>query len=134
MIIDTSAILAIIGREPGHEHIKDSIAASSAPKMGAPSVLEAGIVLVARYGLRGKTLLARFLQDAEIEVVPFTKEHSDVAVDAFIRFGKGRHRAKLNLGDCHTYATASVSGEPLLFIGDGFVHTDLELVKLASEN
>jgi ribonuclease VapC len=133
MIIDTSAIIAILGHEPGHEQLTEYVAEASARRVGAPSVLEAGIVLVARYGMRGKTILDRFLQDAEIEVVPFTAEHAQVAIDAFHRFGEGRHPAKLNLGDCHTYAVAQVAGEPLLFVGDDFVHTDLELVKLTDE-
>jgi ribonuclease VapC len=132
MIIDTSAIIAIIGREPGHEQLKESIGRVSAPKMSAASVMEAGIVLVARYGVRGKTLLARFLQDADIQVLSFSAEHAQAAIDAFHRFGKGRHPAKLNMGDCLTYATAHVAREPLLFVGDDFVHTDLELVKLPS--
>lgn len=89
-------------------------------------------MLVARYGVRGKTFLARFLQDTNVEVLPFTAAHAEVAIDAFNRFGKGRHPAKLNLGDCHTYATAYIAREPLLFVGDDFVHTDLDLVKLSA--
>jgi ribonuclease VapC len=130
MIIDTSAVIAVIGQEPGHEWLRDQIADAAAPKIGSPSVLEAGMVLVARYGIRGKTVLARLLQEADIEVLPFTGEHAQVAMDAFNRFGKGRHPAKLNMGDCFTYATAYLAREPLLFTGDDFGHTDLELVKV----
>jgi ribonuclease VapC len=128
MIIDTSAVIAVIGQEPGHDWLTDRIAEASSAKMGSPAVLEAGMVLVGRYGMRGKTALARVLQDSAIEVVPFTAEHADVAVDAFHRFGKGRHKAGLNYGDCFTYAVAYLAKEPLLFVGDDFTHTDLQLV------
>jgi ribonuclease VapC len=88
------------------------------------------MVLTGRYGIRGNTLLGRFLQQNDVETIPFTDEHAEVALDAFNRFGKGRHKAALNYGDCMTYATAYLAHEPLLFVGDDFVHTDLVLVDL----
>lgn len=133
MIIDSSAILAVIGREPGYERIVHQLAASLRTRIGAPTRLEAGIVLTARFGPRGKTALARFLQENSIETVVFDEAHASVALDAYSRFGKGRHPAALNFGDCCTYATASVAREPLLCIGDDFVKTDLVLVGLDAD-
>ncbi|MDR7300384.1 type II toxin-antitoxin system VapC family toxin [Haloactinomyces albus] len=127
MIIDSSAIVAILLKEDGHERVRERIVQASEVRVGASTVVETGIVLVARMGVRGKTLLARFLQEGGIEVVPTTQEHWWIAVDAYERFGKHRHRASLNFGDCLTYATASVAGEPLLCIGDDFPETDLVL-------
>jgi ribonuclease VapC len=133
MIIDSSAILAVIGKEPGYEPVVHQLAASPATRIGAPTQLETGIVLTARFGPRGKTVLARFLQENSIETVAFDEIHARVALDAFSRFGKDRHPAALNFGDCCTYATASVTGEPLLCIGADFAKTDLPLVSLNAE-
>ncbi|MDR0342210.1 MAG: type II toxin-antitoxin system VapC family toxin [Nocardiopsaceae bacterium] len=130
MIIDSSAIIAVIGREPGHDRIVHRLAGSPATRIGAPTRLEAGIVLAARFGPRGKTALARFLQENLVGTIPFSEQHADVALDAFTRFGKGRHPASLNFGDCCAYATASVAREPLLCVGDDFPQTDLALVPL----
>ena len=130
MIIDSSAILAVIGKEPGYERIVHQLAASAQTEIGAPTRLEAGIVLTARFGPRGKTALARLLQENAIRTVAFDDDHASAALDAYSRFGKGRHPAALNFGDCCTYAIASVSGEPLLCVGDDFAQTDLVLVSL----
>jgi ribonuclease VapC len=130
VIIDSSAILAVIGKEPGYERIIRRLAASPQTRIGAPTRLEAGIVLTARFGPRGKTALARFLQENDIETVTFGERHAAVALDAYSRFGKGRHPAALNFGDCCTYAAVSVAGEPLLCVGDDFPRTDLPLVSL----
>lgn len=132
MIVDTSALIAIIGREPGHELLEDFLLQAEAPKMSAPTHLEAGMVALSRWGIRGKTLLARLVQERKIETVPFSEQHAEIAVDAFNRYGKGRHKAALNFGDCMTYATAYLAREPLLFVGDDFGHTDLELVELGA--
>jgi ribonuclease VapC len=129
MIIDASAIIAILGQEDDYERVRRRLAESPSTKIGAPTRVEAGIVLVARFGARGNTMLERFLQKNDIETIAFTDQHVDVAVDAFNRFGKGRHPAKLNLGDCFTYATAFIAREPLLFVGNDFTHTDLQLVR-----
>jgi ribonuclease VapC len=88
------------------------------------------MVLTARPGLVGKSLLARLLDASGVGVVDLRREHWTVAVDAFVRCGKGRHPAALNVGDCLTYAVARVAGEPLLCIGKDFSHTDLPLVPL----
>ncbi len=128
MIIDSSAILAVIGKEPGYERIVHELAASSRTWIGAPTRLETGIVLTARYGARGKTALARFLQENSIETAAFDEVHASVALDAYSRFGQGRHPAALNFGDCCTYAVAAAAGEPLLCTGDDFAQTDLPLV------
>ena len=133
MIIDSSAIMAIIGKEPGYERIVRELAASPATRIGAPTRLESGIVLTARFGPRGKTALARFLQENSIQTVAFDDAHASVALDAYSRFGKGRHPAALNFGDCCAYAVASAAGEPLLCIGDDFAKTDLLLVSLDTD-
>ena len=85
-------------------------------------------MLVARLGLTGRSLLARFMQQSQLEVVPFGAEHWPVSIDAFQRFGKGRHPAALNFGDCLTYAIARLAGEPHLCVGNDFSKTDLDLV------
>lgn len=88
------------------------------------------MVLIGRLGIRGRTLLERFLQDRSVETVTYTAEHASIALDAFHQFGKGRHPAGLNMGDCHTYAVAALAGEPLLCVGKDFPQTDLELVDI----
>jgi ribonuclease VapC len=93
--------------------------------VGAPTLAETGIVLAARMGLLARTLLARFVDEAELIVVPFDDEHWQVATDAFLRFGKGLHTAALNFGDCMTYAVARIAGEPLLYVGNDFAKTDI---------
>ena len=90
-------------------------------------------MLTARFGPRGKTALARFLQENSIETVAFDEAHASVALDAYSRFGKGRHPAALNFGDCCTYAVASVAGDPLLCTGDDFTKTDLLLINLGAD-
>jgi ribonuclease VapC len=130
LIVDSSAIVAILLREPDHERLTAQVVAAPASAVGAPTLAETGIVLGARLGLTGRTLLARFVQDAELAVVPFGELHWGVAVEAFLRYGKGRHPAALNFGDCLTYAVAKVADQPLLCLGADFTQTDLEVVEL----
>ena len=130
MIIDSSAIIAVIGRGPGYEPLVRRLAAAARTSIGAPTLLETGMVLTARYGTRGRTMLARFLQENQIGTLVFDEHHAAAALDAFSRYGKGRHPAALNFGDCCAYAVASVAAEPLLCIGDDFAQTDLPLVGL----
>jgi ribonuclease VapC len=125
--------LAVIGQEPGCERIIHQLAASPENRIGAPTRLETGIVLTARFGARGKTAMARFLQENSIQTVAFDEAHASVALDAYSRFGKGRHPAALNFGDCCTYAIASVASEPLPCAGDDFAKTDLLLVSLDTD-
>ncbi len=132
MIIDSSAIVAILRQEPDHERLEERLAEADSARIGAPTLVEVGIALTTRLGARGQLVLARFLQDNNIATAPFTEEHAEVAIEAFKQYGKGHHPAKLNMGDCYSYATAKVAREPLLCIGDDFPQTDLELVKLGS--
>lgn len=127
MIVDSSALLAVLLREPGHEALLERLAAEPAAGVGAATLAETGIVLAARMGVSGRTLLARFVDELQLAVVPLSDEHWGVAVEAFLRYGKGRHPARLNYGDCLTYAVARLAGEPLLCVGDDFPQTDLEL-------
>lgn len=132
MIIDSSAIVAILRQEPDHALLEERLAEADHVGIGAPTLVEVGVVLTTRLGGRGRLVLARFLQDNHIQTVSFTDEHAEVAIDAFSQYGKGRHPAKLNMGDCNSYATAKLAREPLLCIGNDFPQTDLELVKLES--
>lgn len=124
MIVDSSAIVAIVLREPGWEGVA-RLGAESSPAIGAPTLTEAGLVLTAKMGNRARIVLSRLLQDTGLTVIPFAEEHWRIAVDAYARFGKRRHAAALNFGDCLTYAVAQLAGQPLLFVGNDFSRTDL---------
>lgn len=122
MIVDSSALIAVLNQESDADLHLTAMSAADQLSMAAPTRLEAAIV-ADRIGLRGIHGLIRL---AAIEVVAFTPEHAEVAVDAHRRYGRGSgSKAKLNFGDCIAYAVAKVSGEPLLFKGDDFHHTDV---------
>ena len=125
MVIDTSALVAILLAEPGHERLNERIVIDSRRLVSAATVVEAGIVLLSRRGGHNEPLLDVFLHDAGIEIVPVDTEQARLARDAFRRFGKGRHSAGLNFGDCFAYALSAVTGEPLLYKGDDFDRTDV---------
>lgn len=127
MILDTSAILAVVFREPEEEEFLQKIGAAPTVGIGAATLAETAIVLAARLGGEGQRLLGLLVQRAGVIVVPLDVEHSEVAADAWIRFGRGRHPAGLNFGDCLAYATARLAGRPLLCKGDHFPRTDLAL-------
>lgn len=124
MIVETSALVAVILLEPSADVLGPKILATKAV-MAAPSCLEAYMVLKKHLGEATERILGEHLRDLGIEVVAFGPEHLVEATRAFDRFGKGNHPAKLNFGDCIAYALAQVSGEPLLFVGDDFAKTDV---------
>ena len=127
MIVDSSAIVAVVVEGPGYEPALEKLVTAREPGMGAPTLVETGIVLRAKLGPAGRTLLAACLDELSIRPLPFLPEHWLVALDAFTRYGKGMHPAGLNFGDCLTYAVAKVANEPLLCLGDDFAQTDLAL-------
>ena len=129
MILDSSAVVAVVLREPGFDRLLDQVSIASAVAIGAPTLTETGVVLRARLGVEVRGLLARLLQEWQVVVVPFGQDHWQEALDAYSRFGLGRHKAALNVGDCLSYAVASVSGQPLLCTGRDFEKTDLPLVR-----
>ena len=123
MILDSSAIVAIIRGEPEAEAFLGEMRSADQLSMGTPSALETSMVLAPR----PFTSLEAFLWQQGVELVPFTADHLKAAHEAFRRFGKRQgSRANLNFGDCMSYALAKVTGEPLLFKGDDFTHTDIE--------
>ena len=126
MIIDTSAVLAVLFRELDAERYEKAIAGASHCRMSVASFLEAAIVLESRSGPETGYELDFFLERASIELVPVALDHVQAARRAWRRFGKGNHPAGLNLGDCFAYALAEVSGEPLLFKGGDFELTDID--------
>lgn len=126
MIVDGSALLAIVFQEPGYEDLLLRMEEAPGVAAGTPTLAEAGIVLQARLGEDAHGILERLLDELAVQEVPFGEIHWREAVDAYRRFGKGRHPASLNFGECMTYAVAQLSGEPLLFLGEDFSKTDLE--------
>jgi len=131
MILDTSAIVAVIFGEAEAGFLTGALLAGAPSAVGAPTLAEAAIVLQARLGPRGLTDLRGFLVEFDVHAVPFGDEHWRQAGMAFARYGKGRHPAGLNFGDCLTYAVAKLSGQALLCLGADFAQTDLALVPLA---
>lgn len=127
MIVDTSALVAVTFREPGYQDLVARLAGAPTAGIGAPTLAETGLVLASRLGRDSRDLVIRLLDEFSIEEVSFGDQHWREAVDAYLRFGKGRHKARLNFGDCLTYAVARLANEPLLFAGDDFRQTDLEL-------
>lgn len=129
MILDASAVVAILLKEPGFEPLVDAIGRAPAVAIGAPTLVESGMVISARLGPKARDLAAAMVREAEVEVIPFADDHGVVAIDAFLRYGKGRHRANLNFGDCLSYAVATLAARPLLFVGDDFRYTDVEAAR-----
>jgi ribonuclease VapC len=125
MVLDSSAIVAVLLKEPGHDRLLETIERAELIGVGAPTLLEATMVLTARLGQDARPLLSAFLRRLNAEVIAFNEEHLDAATAAFLRFGRRRHPAGLNFGDCMSYAVASVANLPLLFIGDDFSRTDI---------
>jgi ribonuclease VapC len=130
MILDSSAIVALVFQEPGHERVQERMFSDKPLGIGAPTLVETAIVLSSRLRQDARGLLARLLQTAGIETIPFSIPHYEVAVSAWLKFGKGRHPAALNLGDCFSYAVARLAKQPLLCIGNDFILTDLPVVPL----
>ncbi len=127
MIADSSALVAIVIEEPGYETVLDKLLAADGVGVGTPTLAETGVVLQAKLGPAGRTLLSVCIDELSVRPLPFTSEHWPVAVDAFARFGRGHHPARLNFGDCLTYAIARLADEPLLCLREDFAHTDLVL-------
>jgi len=125
MVIDTSAVMAILQREPESDHFAALVEAASIRLISAVSMLEAGMIAEVRKGETGALELDNFILRGQFQTVPFDNEQADIARIAFRQFGKGRHPAALNFGDCAAYALASTRGEPLLFKGDDFTKTDI---------
>jgi ribonuclease VapC len=125
MVIDTSAVLAILLGEPEQRRFNEKIEADPVRLMSAASYLETAIIIDDRFGYDGGRDLKLFLTEAEIGIEPVTLDQAEVAREAYRRFGKGNHPAALNFGDCFAYALARLSGEPLLFKGNDFTQTDI---------
>jgi ribonuclease VapC len=128
MVIDTSALLAILLQAPEAERIAKAIASDSRRLLSAFTALETGIVVEARKGEPGGRELDLLLHRTQMDIVPFSASLSEVARDAWRRYGGSGHPANLNVGDCCSYALSKVSGEPLLFKGDDFSRTDVTAV------
>jgi ribonuclease VapC len=127
VIVDSSALVAITFREPGHLELITKLASAPTAGIGTPTLAETGLVLSARLRRDPRDLVVRLLDELSIEEVPFGDSHWKEAIAAYLRFGRGRHKAQLNFGDCLTYAVARLAGEPLLFTGNDFAETDLDI-------
>ena len=120
MVLDTSAVVAILQAEPQRDQMLEAIAKSQRRVISAVSVLEAAMVLEGRYGNEAGADLELFLFDARVEIAPFDSRQAEAAVRAWRKYGKGRHPAQLNFGDCCVYGLAKATGEPVLQKGDDF--------------
>jgi len=129
MVIDTSALVAVFLGEPERQRFMDLILAAERKLISAATAVEAGIVLEHRASETVAREFDLFLHEASIEIVSVDAEQADLARMAFRKYGKGRHRAALNFGDCFTHALASISGEPVLAKGNEFERAGLELCK-----
>lgn len=125
MVIDTSALTAILRNEPERDAFLKAITTAPTRLLSAVTALEAGMVIIGRYGADAGSDLELFLHTAAVEVIPFDARQSDVALRAWKKYGKGNHPAGLNLGDCCAYALAKLSGEPVLCKGGDFRRTDI---------
>jgi ribonuclease VapC len=128
MVIDTSAIVAILLEEPEAPYLMQAIALDKERFISTFSVLEASFVISSRKGDAGLQQLKQFLEFIKVEQKPLTDTQVNLATEAWLKFGKGRHPASLNIGDCCTYALSKETDEALLFKGNDFSQTDLELV------
>ena len=130
MVVDTSALMAILQDEPERRAFNEAIEAAESCAMSTASFLETSMIVESRYGPDGTRDLDLFISKARITLASVDADQAYVARDAFRRYGKGRHPAGLNFGDCFAYALAKMLGEPLLFKGNDFVLTDIAVCSL----
>jgi ribonuclease VapC len=126
MVIDTSALVAILCNEADASLFEAALERDSTRLISAATLLESSIVIEARFGEAGGRELDLLLHKAQIEIEPFDQEQTEIAREAYRTYGKGRHPAGLNFGDCFSYALSVVRGEPLLYKGDDFSKTDIK--------
>ncbi len=126
MVVDTSALVAILFREPDAERFVQALAAAPVRLLSAVTRVELSFVIEGRKREAGRADLELLLRDSAFEVVSVTAQQAQIAIDAFRRFGKGRHPAGLNIGDCFSYALSVATNYPLLFKGDDFETTDVQ--------
>ena len=126
IVVDTSALIAILLDESERHSMIDAIVDYGEPCISAASYLEASMVIEAYSGAQGGRDVDDFIEDVGVRIVPVDQAQARIARDAFRRFGKGRHRARLNFGDCFVYALAKALDAPLLFKGNDFTLTDLK--------
>ena len=134
MVIDTSALVAILLGEPEAKTIAMAIATDNKRLIGAFSLLETSIVIESKKGEDGAHELDLLLHKIQAEIISMNSTQTEAARKAWREFGKGRHPAALNIGDCCAYALAKITGEPLLFKGDDFSKTDIALVSYLNQN
>lgn len=125
IVVDTSALIAILDKEPDAALFAEAIAEADPPLISAATLLEVNIVMLNRHGERAARMVERLLQEAGFQVESFTAQQAEVAREAYARYGKGQQTAGLNYGDCFSYALAKVTGLPLLFKGQDFSKTDI---------
>jgi ribonuclease VapC len=125
MTLDSSALIAVLFAEPGHLDLVDRMLEADQLRAGAPTLVETSIVVAGRRRAPARGEVEGLIRELGVTIVPFGEAHWLAALDAFSRFGRGRHTAALNLGDCFAYATARVAGDTLLFTGDDFRKTDI---------
>jgi ribonuclease VapC len=128
LVVDTSAVMAIVQREDARYRLAGALDAAAGATIAAPTRVELSIVAEARLGPGGAAAALAVLDAADVVTFPFDEQLADLSLDAWRRFGRGRHPARLNLGDCFGYALASHLDVPLLCVGDDFARTDIELV------
>jgi ribonuclease VapC len=134
LVVDTSACVAVILGEPGSEEVATYLDHSLVRLMPAAIRVELGIVIEARLWPAGQDVVDRFLRDAKIDIVAVDEELAARAMSGWRRYGKGRHRAALNFGDCFTYALAERTGYPVLCTGDGFAATSIPVLRPSPGN
>ena len=125
MTLDSSALVAILFAEPGYLELVDAILEADTVRVGAPTLVETALVLTARRGKPALAELDALIEELDVAVLPFGEAEYRKAAAAFTRYGRGRHRAALNFGDCLSYAAALSTGDTLLFVGDDFLKTDI---------
>ena len=125
MILDTSALIAILQNEAGSETLIEKLENAEVIRISTATVVELGIVMQARFGDYGELEADQLLHRLKADIVPVSTEHADLARSAYRKYGKGNHSASLNYGDCFSYALAISLNEPLLFIGEDFLKTDV---------
>jgi ribonuclease VapC len=128
MVVDTSALLAILQDQPERRRFNEALESAAARLISVATLVETSIIIESRFGAEGLRDLDLLLERAGVEPVPVDLEQARAARSAWSRFGKGRHAAGLNFGDCFSYALARVLGEPLLYKGDDFSQTDIRAV------